>query len=139
MIDRQPSSPMLGLRAERRDNIARLFVSGELDLATVPHLERALEMLQRTHRDVFVDLSELAFIDATGLRTLLVAAERAQVRGDLFAVTNFGPSARILFEVTGTVDLVADGAFSPLLDDGVRWTRLAPTAYEIAETQEVGL
>ncbi|MBS1879900.1 MAG: STAS domain-containing protein [Actinobacteria bacterium] len=49
-------------------------VGGELDLATVPALEAELNgALGRPAGDVVVDLSELEFIDSTGIAVLVRA------------------------------------------------------------------
>ncbi|MGD9736317.1 MAG: STAS domain-containing protein [Solirubrobacterales bacterium] len=49
-------------------------VSGELDLSTVPSLERELEAaISRPDRGVVVDLSDLEFIDSTGIAVLVRA------------------------------------------------------------------
>src|SRR5689334_541685 len=49
-----------------------LKVSGELDLVSEPLLNQALAELEG--REATLDLSELAFMDSTGLRALLGAA-----------------------------------------------------------------
>ena len=49
-------------------------VGGELDLSTVPSLEQELEAaLGRTEGGLVVDLSELEFIDSTGIAVLVRA------------------------------------------------------------------
>ena len=52
----------------------RLTLRGELDLATVPRLEHALA---NAGEDVVLDLRGLTFMDSTGVRVLLEAAEAA--------------------------------------------------------------
>ena len=49
-----------------------LRVSGELDIVSEPQLEAALAQAER--QPIRVDLSELSFMDSTGLRALLGAA-----------------------------------------------------------------
>lgn len=51
---------------------------GELDLATAPELEGWLEDLRRECADVVLDLSEVTFMDSSGLRVLLQARHEAR-------------------------------------------------------------
>src|SRR5215217_6776793 len=53
-----------------------LALEGELDLAGAATLERELDGLDEG--PVVVDLRELAFIDSSGLRALVLAARRLQ-------------------------------------------------------------
>jgi anti-anti-sigma factor len=53
-----------------------LHPRGEVDLATMAAFEQTLERGIGTGRDLVVDLSELTFIDAAGLRALAQAADR---------------------------------------------------------------
>jgi anti-sigma B factor antagonist len=90
-------------------------VGGELDLATVPSLEPELEAaIERTVGGVVVDLSDLEFIDSTGIAVLVRAM--AAVNGD--ARLRFVPSrcdavVRVL-EMTGVAERMrlADGVAS---------------------------
>jgi anti-sigma B factor antagonist len=58
---------------ERRDErgVVRLSLSGELDLAVADRLRSRLRQLARSHATVILDLSDLQFIDSTGLSILL--------------------------------------------------------------------
>jgi anti-sigma B factor antagonist len=59
------------------------FLGGELDIATAPALEDALEGSIRSGGPVVLDLSALSFIDSTGIRALLSIARRLDDRGCL--------------------------------------------------------
>lgn len=62
---------------------ARIRVSGELDIATAPELER--ELLQRLAdpgcRDIVLDLQPVSFIDSSGLRVVLLGSREALAAG----------------------------------------------------------
>ena len=60
---------------------------GELDLATAAQLERRLAGTIDTE----LDLSELSFIDSTGIRVLVGTAQRAQAEAWEFTVRNPQP------------------------------------------------
>jgi anti-sigma B factor antagonist len=84
---------------------ARLTLRGELDLGTAAQLEQAL---REANGDVVLDLRGLTFMDSTGVRVLLEAAERG---GALRIVAPTGGDARLTIEETGIAPLL------PLVDE----------------------
>ena len=78
-----------------------IALTGELDLAVAPKLESCLSDLALGAGDTLViDLSELEFLDSSGLRVLVVAHQRAEQEGFRFVlVRGSDPVARI-FELT---------------------------------------
>jgi anti-anti-sigma factor len=85
----------------------RLVLRGELDLATVPRLVHALE---DAGDDVVLDLRDLTFMDSTGVRVLLEAAEGAGP--GLRMIVPAGGDVRVTIEETGIAPLL------PLVDPG---------------------
>jgi anti-anti-sigma factor len=83
----------------------RLTLRGELDLATTALLEQALG---EAGDDVLLDLRGLTFMDSTGVRALLEAAERN------------GPRLRIIAPESGdvrvTIDETGIAALLPLVN-----------------------
>ena len=77
-----------------------LRLAGELDLATAPGLTEALLDFASSEGEVHLDLSEVSFLDSSGLRVILALARS---RGDNWAVVLLDPSAAILriFEILG--------------------------------------
>jgi anti-anti-sigma factor len=59
----------------------RLNLSGELDVAVVGDLQNRLDSVGRAGELVVLDLSELTFIDSSGLNVLITAARRARSEG----------------------------------------------------------
>jgi anti-sigma B factor antagonist len=84
------------------DEVTRLALSGELDLATAPVFDQALSTAQTRTRSVTVDLRRLTFMDCRGLSVLLSAASRARASGERFRVVRGPPAIDRLFELTGT-------------------------------------
>ena len=77
-----PRTAGLALAARRRDRTLVVELAGELELATAPQLERFLRDLETAADDVIaLDLSDLVFIDSSGLRLLIAENERAQLEG----------------------------------------------------------
>ena len=88
-------------RLEGRE-AASVRVSGEVDLATAPQLERTLREALGFARLVLLDLREMSFIDSTGLRVLLDTSVRARVQGACVVLTGVSAQVESLLEVTGT-------------------------------------
>jgi anti-anti-sigma factor len=85
---------------QRRNGLAIVQPHGELDLATVPTLDAALERVEITERLV-LDLRGLSFIDSTGLRLLVALHRRAQRDGfQLMLVAPAAPANKAI-EVSG--------------------------------------
>jgi anti-anti-sigma factor len=61
----------------RVEDVPVVSLTGELDMATAPQLEEAVERAPAGSR-VIVDLSELAFIDSSGIRALLQVYDSGQ-------------------------------------------------------------
>jgi anti-anti-sigma factor len=81
---------------------AHLRVSGEIDLGTAPQLESALsDAICDGTAAVTVDLSDVDFIDSTGVSVLVRSAHRAEQSGVMVRVEGaHGIVARVL-RVTG--------------------------------------
>ncbi len=88
------------VRSERSGAIHRFTPSGELDVATVPTLERELDALTALDGDLVlvVDLTELTFMDSTGLHLLLRLNERFPER---LRVINGSSSVERLLDLSG--------------------------------------
>ena len=82
-------------------------VRGEIDVGTVAHLEQALDTAIRSSRGAFVlDLSDIEFLDSSGVHALLRArALLAREDRALAVVCPPGPARRV-FDVAGIADLL---------------------------------
>ena len=60
------------------DGAARLALIGELDIAVADWLEERLRVLRQEGRRVRLDLSQLDFIDSSGVRTLVLGLKHAR-------------------------------------------------------------
>lgn len=85
----QPTSLELNIQSEP-PGVVILYVSGDIDMATVPELERALrDMLAAAQplARLTVDVSAVGFIGAKGLRALETAAIEADYNGHQFELS----------------------------------------------------
>ena len=70
---------------------------GELDLSNAAQLEERLA----GGIDTVLDLSELSFIDSSGIHVLISTAQRAQSQGWAFSVQNAQPAVLRVIRVVG--------------------------------------
>lgn len=92
----------LELAAEQDGERSVLRVRGELDVYTSPRLRQAIvDLVTAGQTDITVEMSELAFIDSTGLGVLVGALRRVrEVSGELRLV-GVRPNVFRAFEITG--------------------------------------
>jgi anti-anti-sigma factor len=88
---------------------------GELDVATAPEFESVLLRLRPPHQRVVLDLSELRFMDSTGLRILLQARRAASEGNWQLSLRSVPPNIRRLLELSGVHDLIAIESTGPPL------------------------
>jgi anti-anti-sigma factor len=85
---------------------------GELDMSGVDRARQAIEEAEAGQKSLLVlDLSELDFIDSTGLEVLLRAARRAHDEGRRLIVARPSRYVRRLLELTAidrSLDIVDD-------------------------------
>jgi anti-anti-sigma factor len=89
---------------------ARVFLRGELDLATASLLHKRIDELlagNGQHRSLLlIDLGELTFCDSSGLRALLEILDRCHRLGTNLRVTNVPANIHRVFELTGTTSVL---------------------------------
>jgi anti-sigma B factor antagonist len=95
----------LAVERSRSDGYELLAVEGEIDIATAPRMIAALnEVLAEIESPLVVDLSNVVFMDSTGLALLMNARRRVLRRGQGFAIVcPHGPIARV-FEIADMVE-----------------------------------
>lgn len=76
-----PPPSALTISELREGDVVRLKLAGELDLATAPMLQERLKPLRGEELKVRLDLSELEFIDSTGIRLLFRLVKEARDGG----------------------------------------------------------
>ena len=116
-----PASDSL-LRIDTLDSgVTHVKLSGAVDIAIAGELRRELVKLVRAgHRRLLIDLSDVGFIDSTGLGVLLHIVKRLEPRRGRLAVACPDPTMRRLFELIGhnllfPVDESVDRAFAHLV------------------------
>jgi anti-sigma B factor antagonist len=76
-------------------------VTGEMDIATAPHLVATTRSLSRPDmQHVWLDLSRLTFIDGSGLAALVQVRRLVDCRGSRLSVHGISPLVRRLLTIT---------------------------------------
>jgi anti-anti-sigma factor len=89
---------LFSLELVAKGDVQVFALRGELDVA---HSEDVQHALMAATRSIVVDLSELTFIDSSGLTALLHAHDEITGRGGSFVVRGAKGSVRRVFEITG--------------------------------------
>jgi anti-sigma B factor antagonist len=102
---------------ERDQDAAVLSVRGEIDLLTAPVLcEAAQPVLKRGTRAVVADLSEVPFMDSTGVHALVDMLQRLSAQNRRFAIVCRGHGqVHRLLALVGLLDAVT------VLEGSSRW------------------
>ena len=92
----------VSFEVEEIDGVPVLSVAGEIDVYTAPRLrERLLDLAHGGNSSVVVDLTEVSFVDSTGLGVLVSGLKRfREGGGDLLLVVTQPQILKVL-EITG--------------------------------------
>jgi anti-anti-sigma factor len=90
-----------------RSEPVEVVLTGELDIATVDDAERRIEEAEAGSPPLLVvDLSQLEFVDSSGVRLVLLADDRARGAGRRLAVRLGTGHALRVFQALGLMDKV---------------------------------
>jgi len=99
----EPNSEF-SIEERRLDGTVVLTLRGELDLVNAETVAARLDALRAAGEPVLLDLDALDFMDSSGLRVVLNAAEASDAGGWPFSVTHGPDQIRRLFESTGVTE-----------------------------------
>ena len=116
----------IDLKTEDGGELLIFKLRGSLDLATSPTIRAALtDAADKGKRHIVVDLTQLEFLDSTGLGALIGAHRRASEHGGTFRlIVSDGPIARLL-NITGLIRVIA--TYHNLEDAKADQSRVAAT------------
>jgi stage II sporulation protein AA (anti-sigma F factor antagonist) len=94
------------LRSERTDAGERIRLSGEMDLSVVGQVDREMSRAESTDAaEIILDLDELVFLDASGVRLLLTLNDRSRSNGDRLRIKRArSRHVQRVIELTGVED-----------------------------------
>src|SRR5262245_52153124 len=88
----------------------RVEVTGELEISTVPRLEETLaSVIEHGASAVLLDLSDVSFVDSTGLRTIVQASNDLEARGGSLTCVGLSAAAERILELTGVLERLRAG------------------------------
>lgn len=116
----------IDLKTEDGGDLLIFKLRGSLDLATSPTVRAALmDATEKGKKNLVVDLTQIEFLDSTGLGALIGAHRRATEHGGSFRViVSEGPIARLL-NITGLIRVFS--VFHTLDDARKNQSRLMAT------------
>jgi len=84
--------------AVRADAEGVLWLTGEFDLAALDEFQTVVDAVLDAQREIVLDLSELTFLDSTGIRAILVVAGRV---GEGVIIRRPTPPVRRVLDLVG--------------------------------------
>lgn len=100
--DPQDRAGALSLEAQTDGDLLTIRLTGELDLASAPPVEAAVEEgLADSDRRLVIDFSGLSFIDSTGIAILVAAMGDPRSAGRLGFVPSTAPAVTRVLKLTG--------------------------------------
>ena len=108
---------------------AWVHLGGELDMATAPQLEQTLREPPMQVGLVVLDLRELAFIDAAGVRAIVDASIRARQAGRRLVLLRGTPNVDRMFTLAGSSgDIEIGYVGEPQVEAGLLLDEQAPAS-----------
>lgn len=84
------------------ENFTKVSVRGEIDIYNARHFkEKLYNIVEKSERDIIVDLGELNYIDSTGLGIFVGALKKARLNGRNICIENTKDNIKKLFTITG--------------------------------------
>jgi anti-anti-sigma factor len=106
--------PAFEVRGERRGDVSVLVLSGEVDVAASGAVRARVD--EAAAGRLVVELSEVTFVDSSGLRELLRARMECERRGGRLVLAGVPPVLERLLDLTGTSSMFA---IAPTLEDAL--------------------
>lgn len=89
------------INVERNGSVAVVAVSGEVDAATAPQLRQQFdELLGESQQEFVIDLSQVSFMDSSGLASLVQLFKRVRIGHGDVRLCGLQPEVSRVFELT---------------------------------------
>jgi anti-anti-sigma factor len=101
--------PELDVEVTHEGTTTAVVARGEIDLVTTVRLNRELDTAADAGPEwLRIDLSQVTFMDTTGVAVLVKARRRALEEGCRFTVKAASPTIQRLLEITGLATLLGE-------------------------------
>jgi anti-sigma B factor antagonist len=99
---------LFSVHSERSDAEHRVRVFGEIDMAVTDVVDSEMRRVEATDAEtILLDLDQLEFLDASGIRLLMDLYARSRDNGGrLRIIPASAPQVRRVLELTGVTDLL---------------------------------
>ena len=87
------------------DESAKIAVAGRLDTQTAPLLEKELDDVISSLKELIFDMSSLEYISSAGLRVILKAQKIMNAQGSMKLI-GVNDSIMEVFDITGFLDIL---------------------------------
>ncbi len=92
----------MDITTTNRDGASILAIAGRIDTATAPALEQAINQeIERQHRKILLNFSQVTYISSGGLRVLLATAKKLKNPGDRFALCSLSAEVAKILKLAG--------------------------------------
>ena len=106
-MNSQPTNRLLSVQVARDEHRLAIIPIGELDMSTAANLDDAVRAAEATDAPrIVIDLSEVTFMDSTGLKVLLEAGARARANSNRLRLIRGSRRVQRVFELTNTEDVL---------------------------------
>ena len=92
------------ISSRRLDRGILVVLSGDVDLATARVVEAELTRAEASEDLVVLDLSQVSFMDSTGMRMIVWAHQRLRKSGGSLEIVHLPTQVKRLFELVGILD-----------------------------------
>jgi anti-sigma B factor antagonist len=96
------------IRCEEQGDTLVMFVAGELDMAAKGRLVSEADWQRHDVKAVVIDMSELEFMDSTGLSDIVSMSVAAEAEGVTVTVRAARANVRRVFDITGMARFLED-------------------------------
>jgi anti-sigma B factor antagonist len=90
---------MSGIASETIDGVVLIRLSGEVDLSWSQQVRKAVLAALEEHPAVGVELSQVSYIDSSGIAALVEGFQSARARGSRFALVSISDAVRAVLEL----------------------------------------
>jgi anti-anti-sigma factor len=98
--------PNFSLAVTSDEHESRVYLRGELDVASAPELEAAFETVVADAVPVVIDCAGLSYCDSFGVRSILLAARRCRDLGIAIHIEHAHGRVRQVLDISGVGNLV---------------------------------
>ena len=91
---------------ERNYESVTLGISGRLDTATAPNLEKIINEFPEDIKEIVFDMFRVDYISSAGIRVLLGAYKKMNANRGIMRIEKANDIVREVFEMTGLLDIL---------------------------------